>query len=260
MRLLMRTRRAFSVALYVTISLGMQLHAADPVRFEVASVKKAGECAYEHSMDPAQVVLSLPLNLVLMTAFGVNKDQIIGPSWLESDCFNVTAKLPRGSTIDQIPAMLQALLAERFKMSAHKESRPGAGYALVIDKNGPKVKEAAEDSTFMGKAPRTALAIRRGGGGGFKGIMTMEALAKNLSRQGYGEVVDATGLKGEYEIALSWVSDQGAGQPAPSAAASDPAADLFTAVRESLGLRLEPRKAQTEVLVVDHIERVPTAN
>jgi uncharacterized protein (TIGR03435 family) len=212
-------------------------------------------------MGPGQVTIKgFPLNLVLIYAFEVSKDQIIGPSWLESDCFDVVAKLPQGSTIDQIPAMLQALLAERFKLSARKESRPSAGYALVVDKNGPKLKEAAEDSTFMGKAPRTALAIRRGGGGGFKGIMTMEALAKNLSRQGYGEIVDATGLKGEYEISLSWVSDQGVRPAEPSAAASDPGADLFTALRESLGLRLEPRKAQTEVLVIDHIERVPTAN
>ena len=111
----------------------------------------------------------------------------------------------------------------------------------------------------MGKAPRTALAIRRGGGGGFKGIMTMEALAENLSRQGYGPIVDATGIKGEYEISLSWVPDPGIGQAAPSAA-MDPGADLFAALRESLGLRLEPRKTQTEVLVIDHIERVPTGN
>jgi uncharacterized protein (TIGR03435 family) len=251
---------AFHGALYVTVSLGMQLHAEDGVRFEVASVKKASECTYEHSLGPGQVVLSVPLSPVLITAFGVSKDQIIGPSWLESDCFDVAAKLPQGSTPDQIPAMLRALLAERFQLSTHKESRLSTSYALVVDKGGPKMKPAAADSTFMGKLPRTAMAIGKRGSGAVKGIMTMERLAKTLSVQGYVQVVDATGLKGEYEISLSWVPDQGAGQAAASGAASDPGADLFAAVRESLGLRLEPRKTPTEVLVIDHIERVPTGN
>jgi uncharacterized protein (TIGR03435 family) len=129
----------------------------------------------------------------------------------------------------------------------------------VVDKGGPKIKQAAEDSTFMGTLPRNVKQIRRGGGA-TKGIMTMELLAKFLSNQGYGQVVDDTGLKGEYEISLSWVSDQSAGQAAPSAAASDPGADLFAAVRTQLGLRLEPRKTPAEVLVIDHIERVPTEN
>jgi len=212
-------------------------------------------------MDPGQVALKgMPLNPVLIFAFGVSKEQIIGPSWLESDCFDVFAKSPQGSTADQIPAMLRALLAERFKLSAHKESRPSTIYALVVDKGGPKIKQAAENSTFMGNYPRKAFATGRGGRGILKGIMTMELLAKGLSVQGYGQIVDDTGLKGEYEISLSWVPDQGVGQAAPSAAASDPGADLFAAVRESLGLRLEPRKTQTEALVIDHIERVPTEN
>src|SRR5262249_9505396 len=130
------------VALLVTGSV-----AAQP-KFEVASVKQASECTYDHTSGPGQVVLGVPLSPILMTSFKVSKDQIIGPSWLESDCFQVVAKLPQGSTPDQIPEMLQALLSERFKLSAHKESRPSTIYALVVDKGGPKVKEAAENSTF----------------------------------------------------------------------------------------------------------------
>jgi uncharacterized protein (TIGR03435 family) len=228
-------------------------------KFEVASVKQASECTYHHTLGPGQVVLGFPLTPILVTAFKVSKDQIIGPSWLESDCFEVVAKLPQGSTPDQIPAMLQVLLTERFKLSSHNESRPSTIYALVVDKGGPKVKEAAENSTFMGKAPRNALAIGRSGGV-IKGIMTMEMLATSLSTRGYGHIVDATGLKGEYEIRLSWAADRGMAQAASSEVASNPQADLFTALRESLGLKLEPRKTETEVLVIDHIERVPTGN
>jgi len=235
------------------------MHADDRVSFEVASVKPASECTYDRMFGPGQVVLNVPLSPILITAFKVSKDQIIGPSWLESDCFEIVAKLPEGSTPDQIPAMLLDLLKERFKMSTHKESRPSTIYALVVDKGGPKIKAAAENSTFMGKAPRNAIAVGRGGGS-IKGIMTMEMLAKALSNQGYGPIMDATGLKGEYEISLSWAADRGMAQTPPSDAASTPRADLLTALRESLGLKLEPRKGATDVLVIDHIERVPTEN
>lgn len=250
--------RRFLLSMCVVAGLA---EAAGP-EFEVASVKKAGECTYEdHTMGPGQVsIKGMPLNPVLIFAFGVSKDQIVGPSWLESDCFDIVAKLPQGSTTDRIPAMLQALLAERFKMSAHKESRPSTGYALVVDKGGQKIKQVTDDSATMGKLPRNAIAIGKRGSGALKGIMTMDRLVKALSTEGYGQVVDDTALKGEYEISLSWVSDQGAGQAAPPAAASDPGADLFAAVRESLGLRLEQRKTQTDFVVIDHIERVPTAN
>jgi uncharacterized protein (TIGR03435 family) len=257
--MLMRTRLACKIGVYLTVSLAVRLHAQDGPHFEVASVKAVSQCTFNRSMDPERVALTVPLTPVLISVFGVNKDQIIGPSWLESDCFEIIATLPKGSTTDQIPAMLRALLADRFKLTTHKESRPGTVYALMVDKNGPKLKEAAENSAFMGQLPRNTRAFRRGGGS-VKGIMTMGALAQVLSNQGFGPIVDATGLKGEYEVNLSWVADPVAGQTAPPATASDPLADLFAALRDSLGLRLEARKSPSEVLVIDHIERVPTGN
>jgi uncharacterized protein (TIGR03435 family) len=259
----MTTLRVLTISWYVAIAFGMQLYANDRVQFEAASVKQTSQCTYESSqLGPGSVALKgVPLKPVLMTAFKVGQDQIIGPSWLESDCFEVFAKLPQGSTTDQIPMMLQALLAERFKLSAHKENRVSTGYTLIIDKNGPKLKESKEDSTFMAGHPRGTRAVRRGGGG-FAGVMTMEALAKALSRQVDGPVVDATGLKGEFEIELSWSAGPQAAEPGMQrdGAASTPMDDLFSAVRESLGLKLEARKTQVEFLVIDHIERVPTAN
>jgi uncharacterized protein (TIGR03435 family) len=241
--------------LLVTIALGMQLHANDRVQFETAAVK-TDQCTFEsRKLGPGSVVLKgLPLKPILMAAFAVESDQIIGPSWLESDCFDILATLPQGSTNEQIPQMLQALFADRFKLSSHKEGRPKTGYTLVVDKNGPKLKESKEGSTFMAGRPAGTKAVRRGGGG-FKGVMTMEELAKSLSRQVDGPVVDATGLKGEYEVDLSWSATSAAAE-----SATTPASDLFYAVRASLGLRLEPRKTQVDVLVIDHIDRVPTEN
>jgi uncharacterized protein (TIGR03435 family) len=267
---LMKRLPVLTISLSVTF--GMQLYANDRMQFDAASVKRNSECTYDRSISPASVSLKgLPLNFILAAAYKVGIDQISGPSWMDTECFDVFAKPPQGATNDQLPMMLQALLAERFKLVAHKGARPNTSYALVIDKNGPKFKEAPENSTFMGRNPRNAIAIGRRGGGALKGIMTMELLAKSLSSRGYGPVIDETGLKGEYEIQLSWVPDP-AVEPRPPLsaaaepgqqrenAASTPGADLFTALRETLGLRLEARKTQLEIIVIDHIERIPTEN
>jgi Protein of unknown function (DUF3738). len=229
----------------------------------------SAQCVYETSLNRGGVSLKgVALKLILAEAFKIGSDRINAPSWVENVCFDVFARLPQGGTTDQIPVMLQSLLADRFKLSAHKESRAATGYTLVIDKHGPKMKESTESSNFMrGRDPAT-LAVRRDGAG-IKGAMTMDQLARTLSRAGYGEVVDATGLEGRYQIELSWVSDQTSGARGSTARsegisdvgqASTPTVDLFSAVRESLGLRLEPRKTSVDILVIDHIERVPTEN
>jgi uncharacterized protein (TIGR03435 family) len=138
------------------------------------------------------------------------------------------------------------------------ESRMGTEYALVIDKGGPKLKESTESANFMRGRPAAALAIRRDGSG-IKGPMTMDMLARALSRAGYGPVVDATGLDGQYEVDLMWVPEP-AFEPGRPVAGGASTADLFSAVRQSLGLRLEPRKTAIEFLVIDHVERSPTEN
>ncbi len=237
--------------------------------FEVASVKRTDQCGGRNSIDPGSIALrGVPLKAVLMEAFQVKTEQIEGPSWLETDCFDVSAKMPEGATREQLPAMLQRLLTGRFKLAAHKENRPRSGYALVVDKNGPKFKEDVPKANFMGShAGQTFYGFS--GHGALKGVMTMATLASNLSREGYGPVEDATGLTGRYDIGLSWARDPAFSQRSPIASASaPPGADipapegpsLFTALRDSLGLRLERRNVQVQFVVIDHIERIPTEN
>jgi uncharacterized protein (TIGR03435 family) len=123
----------------------------DQPRFEAASVRVADRCSLENSVDAGRIALhGDPLNVVVMEAYGVKMDQIAGPSWLEMDCFVIDATMPKGATKDQLPSMLQALLVERFKLAAHKESRPRPGYALVVDKNGPKLKASDPNSNALG--------------------------------------------------------------------------------------------------------------
>jgi len=112
-----------------------------PLRFEEASVKATDRCSLQNSIDPGRIALNGdPLNLVLKEAFNVPMDRIFGPSWLGADCFAIVAKMPEGATKDQLPAMLEALLVERFKLASHKETRMSPGYALVVDKSGPKFR------------------------------------------------------------------------------------------------------------------------
>jgi len=257
--------------LSVAFAANGQSISAQPT-FEVASVKRTDRCfAGNPSIDPGSVILKgVPLKPVLMEAFGVKMDQIEGPSWLETDCFDISAKMPDGATRDQLPAMLQALLAERFKLAVHKEDRPRPGYALVVDKGGPKFKEDDPNTNFMGTGHAGQMLFGAAGHGRLKGVMTMATLASNLSRQGYGPVQDLTALTGKYDIDLTWTPDNAleprAGDATASAAAPAgadipvPEANLFAALREQLGLKLERRQMQVQFLVVDHIERIPTEN
>ena len=241
-------------------------------KFEVASVKRTDRCfAGNPSIDPGSVTLrGVPLKGVLMEAFKVKMEQIEGPSWLETDCFEISARMPEGATRDQLPAMLEALLTERFKLVSHKEDRSRSGYVLVVEKDGPKFKEDDPNANFMGHGRSGMMLFGAFGHGRLKGAMTMATLASNLSRQGYGPVQDATGLTGKYDIDLTWTPDK-AFEPgtavATASAATPPGADipapeanLFTALRESLGLKLEHRNVQVQFVVIDHIERIPTEN
>jgi hypothetical protein len=118
-------------------------NAPDQPIFEVASVKRTNQRIINNSLGPGTITLrGDPVKIVLMEAFKVKSYQIVGPSWLDEDCFEIIAKMPEGSTSDQIPAMLQALLVERFKLAVHKDDRPRPMYALVVGKSGPKCNEA----------------------------------------------------------------------------------------------------------------------
>lgn len=234
--------------------------------FEVASVRRTDRCGGGGSIDPGSVVLrGVFLKAVLMEAFQVKMEQIEGPSWLEADCFDISAKMPDGATRTQVPAMLQALLRERFRLAAHKEDRPRSGWALVVDKGGPKFKEDDPNVNFMGREKgMMVVSSARTPYGALKGVMSMATLAADLSTKGYGPVQDLTGLKGRYDIDLRW-TNPGADPKGPAGVTIPippgwPEADLPTALRESLGLKLERRNVQVQFVVIDRIERIPTEN
>lgn len=189
------------------------------------------------------------LNDCIRFAYDLASDaQIAGPDWIKSKQFlyDVVAKGAPGSSREQLQAMMQTLLAERFKLATHREQKEMSHYALVPAKNGPKMRPVQEiPEGFRGTTY----------GGRISSILQMPGLAYLLSRFETGRpIIDETGLRGLYEVKLEWALRQV--QNADAA----PGPSLFTALTEQLGLKLEARKGPVEVLVVDSAEKVPAEN
>ena len=215
---------------------------------------------------------NVTLALLLPMAYRMSLDQIAAPSWIDGQRFDITARVPAGTTREQMANLWQKLLIDRFKLAVHRESRVVAQYDLLVDRGGPKFKppEQSPDPNVdqerhsgPTKLDKDGFPIlNRPGMIGEKGHlrlyqtkMTMEQLARTAAGQLGRPVTDRTGLEGEYEIRLSWLAEQ-----AGKTTDADLGPTLAQALRDQLGLRLEPKKAPVEFLVVDHLEKMPTDN
>ena len=243
--------------------------------FEAASVKTAVPLGplgmrFIHSGGPGTPdpgtyrCQNCSLFQVVLEAYGIQLPaRFSGPEWLQSVRFDISAKLPAGATRESFQAMLQNLLAERFKLAVHREKKEMRVYELAVARNGPKFQEAVpKEAVPAGEAaqplkrdgdgypilpPGMTMAVIPGHARLRSDNRTMEWFAGMLSNQMGSPVVDATGLHGKYDFVLSWALDDGG-------------PDLLSALPEQLGLKLEEKKAPVEVLVVDRIEKVPTEN
>lgn len=197
------------------------------------------------------LVRNIPLNLIIEPAYEVKEFQLLGrPAWLTSERFDIEARPGSPVKSDECKMMLQTLLADRFKLALHRETRQMPVYKLVVGKSGPKLHKVDADAPLGIKTFSTSKAelITRGS--------SMQQLAGMLAITGELEnlVVDGTGLDGNYEFTLQWT-------PASQAAdAATPGPSLSTALQEQLGLKLEAGKGPVEVLMIDRIERKPTEN
>jgi len=234
--------------------LFLSLNAFGQASFEVATIKPHPE-PINFSADPSvrgSTVTGTASTLldIITTTYGLRYDQISGgPGWIKSDHYDLVAKAPGDALItkDQMQSMLQNLLADRFQLKIHRETREVPMYALVVGKSGPKFKVSPEAEALNGVTyvSNGSLHMKVAKG-------TMEQLARRLSGNGAGRpVIDQTGLTGLYSYTLDWAN----GTPA----ADSDAPSLLTAVQEQLGLKLESTKGSVEVLVIDHAEK-PSAN
>lgn len=269
--------------------------------FEVASVKRSPPVSPSQQVffgpprggpgtaDPSQITWTYAtLKSVLMRAFDVSSYQISGPDWLDSDRYDFIVKLPQNATKEQVQAMWQSLLAERFGMALHHEPKEFQVSELVIAKGGHKLRETAIDAVALLETGPPKI---EGGKLNGPGLVTMirigtdaphavatartqpiSQLTTMIANQLKRPVLDKTGLTGRYDFEFEFtVNLIGVPPPPPelrptvvggdvSDRASDPGSDIGTALQKQLGLRLVTSKAKLDVIVVDKAEKVPTEN
>jgi len=307
---MLKTSLRISAGLLLIASAACAQTAAAPLAFEVASVKLgtidqakilAGQQHVGLKVEGNRVDIGISsLSELIAMAYKVKYYQIQGPDWLgpTGQRFDILAKMPEGATKEQVPEMLQALLAERFKLTLHRISKETQVYALVIGKNGLKMKETppdvpvaptgddapAKDTNMkISGTQEKGMTITNTPAGTQKvtmadGIMHVEAskmpvsmLAEALSRYVDHPVVDMTELKGNYQVMLDISQEDirnvmrsvGAAMPAGAGAAADsasePGSSIVTSVQQ-LGLKLDARKTALDMIVIDHLEKLPTEN
>jgi uncharacterized protein (TIGR03435 family) len=309
-----RMKRIFNKLTICLVLTAMNAFAQTKPSFEVATIKPA------QPMDQAKLLaalqnggrlpmgaridshraeyLSMDLKGLLMYAYGVKLFQITGPDWMATTRFDIVAKMPEGSTKEAAPKMLQSLLEDRFKLTAHRTGVEHPVLALVVGKGGLKLKASAEkpvaidesaplkpgelnmdgpdgtvrakvdmatgssvvDMGLKGKISRRVnpatqsmhIEFRMTTMGGFAYIMTQ--LMSQLGGGAPGlQVVDMTGIQGNYDASL----EISLAVPDPSDLGG--ASAVMDAV-QSMGLKLESRKAVMDQLIVDHVEKTPTEN
>jgi uncharacterized protein (TIGR03435 family) len=215
--------------------------------FDVASVKPASPeeiqagssgCKTGHGRETCT---NVTLKRCIVGSFHTGPGQIVGgPSWLDSDRFHIEAKAAEPVEDDAVlDAMMKALLAERFHLTLHRETRNLQALVLEAAKSGPKL-EKAPGGEAVTDSSHGRLTLKN---------TTMDGLAERLARVADLPVVNRTAIDGVFNMKLVWTPEgenpKGPGSP-PS---------LFTAIQEQLGLRLQSQKTPVEVLVIDHAEK-----
>jgi uncharacterized protein (TIGR03435 family) len=266
-------------------------------QFEVASIKPSAQIAQGQAsagmhIDGSMVRYSaLSLKLYLGMAYGLKNYQISVPDWMASERWDITAKLPEGSSPKQVPQMLQALLRDRFQMKIHRETKELPVYALILGKGELRLKASSSDPSAGGAPQERNVAVAASGNGGgttvtlgngsnftvgnnkFEGKkLPIASLADALARFADRPVVNMTDLKENYDFIMEFSSEDFRAMMVRAAIAQgtvlSPEAlnlvaasgdTLFIAV-EKLGLKLAPRKAPIEILVIDQALKMPTEN
>jgi uncharacterized protein (TIGR03435 family) len=234
--------------------------------FEVATIKPSNpnRPGKLFTVRGAEVItINTTLSDLLTLAYDLHPKQISGgPSWLESEKYDVTGKpdVPGQPSVAQLKMMIQKLLAERVQLKFHREKKELSAYAITVGKAGPKFSKSERDPNSLPglffRGPGTNLNVTNATISEFASLMQSAVLDR--------PVVNQTELSERYDFILKWTPDPGqfvsfGGAPSPPPDTLDAPPDLFTAIQQQLGLKLESTKAPVDVLVIDRIEK-PSAN
>jgi uncharacterized protein (TIGR03435 family) len=242
-----------------------QSAAAQP-QFEAAQVRVSKPAAGRGGSDrivtdPGRLTgTRVTLKRLVFEAYGVPYYRIFGgPAWLDSEEYDLEAKAESRTSPDQLKLMLRALLEDRFKLTIHRETRELRVYALTVAKNGPRLHAAQDGERSSAQRPPGYVRQFRCDLAEFANLLSIQLNMPMMSADPSVRavstgvpvpVLDKTGIKGVYDISVE--------------VKPEPDGDTFVAwqraLQEQLGLKLEAQKAPLEVLVIDHAEKVPTAN
>jgi uncharacterized protein (TIGR03435 family) len=221
--------------------------------------------------DPGMVrMLAMSLHDLVVQAFRVKDYQVEGPDWTRSQRYDITAKVPPGTSAADRLLMEQNLLADRFGLAIHREPREVQVYALVVGRNGLKIQPAPEET---GDAKKVGGYVRFRGIGHIEVVkISLSSFADMISRFVDHPVVDKTGVHDLFDFKLDFAVDPSllaipgmaakVAMEAKAAGRDTPDQDLpsiFTAI-QTLGLKLEPNKAPMDIIVIDHAEKIPIEN
>jgi uncharacterized protein (TIGR03435 family) len=278
-------RVAVSLAL-VSFLTAYSQQANNDVQFEVASVKLADRpgprdrrtCSGgPQTSNPGTWSCGhITLGQLIYTAYNLRLYQFKSPDWMESTWFAVNAKVPAGTSKEQLRGMQQKLLEERFKLTFHREPKEVTVYDLVVEKDGPRMQESAPDAPPAEVEPSVILGYTTDqdhfpvfppGTNALMGMnghlrwkspnVTMVDVVNMLRREMQTDVIDRTGLTGRYDVDLHW--QQRPIEYFPDALPFHGPA-IEKAIQDRLGLKLEARKGTVSRFVVDHIEKTPVEN
>ena len=241
----------------VAVVLGQTTTQAETPVFDVAVIRLHHPVPHERShiysssSDGNFKTVNVSLGALLQFAFGVPESRIVGgPNELRSQMFDIEAKADSAvdAALKKLPSdqgklvkqqMIQALLADRFKLVVHRETRELPIYALVVAKGGSKLEASKSDGVMISSGSRYLNA---------QGV-TIAMIAQELAQDVGRVVMDKTGIEGRFDVDLKWTPDDEA-----TAGNADAAPSIYTAVQEQVGLRLDAEKGPVEVLVVDRLE------
>jgi uncharacterized protein (TIGR03435 family) len=251
------------MAVYLASASGQD---APELRFEVASVKRStpGEtgCVLRPSPGGERYVATcVPLRPIITTAYWIRPDQVTGgPSWVDSEPYDITGVASRPSSILDLHTMMQNLLVERFKLQLHHDTKEMPAYVLVVDKKGVKnLKSHPAGAASDLKIDQSRDGLHEKWNAQYTPMDYLVWRLSFLDRP----VINQTGLQGNYDFDLAFTDEpllEPQGKTATDSGPLDQSGPtLFEALQNQLGLKLEARKAPVDILVIDHAER-PSAN
>jgi uncharacterized protein (TIGR03435 family) len=229
-----------------------------PAAFDVASVKAigAGEGRGRETITPSLggvTMKNVHLKSVVQWAYHLQAIQVSGPAWLDDNRYDIVAKTAGEVPMERQRAMMQTLLADRFKLAFHRETKEMPAYVVSVAKSGHKLKPSQGEGEMEVKPTaggRMAAAFSH---------VTLAQLSEMAASPLQGVVIDQTGLKGSYDFTLDMSPFMGGGDFRPTGI-EDIITILIQAAKEQLGIIIEQKKTPVEILIVDHAEKAPVEN